>query len=269
MMHKLETNPSTKRLKDIIQMKYGASLKLLPIADSSNLSASTNYYAKGDDILIPIVVNELFLSTVLVPRGNLLSQTDKNSISQLVRMVLDPVCYSAYLTSKEQRMLEPLQEGFDGGLAGPTLVETSNKKKPLCTGSIFSRSSNLMSFNRFAHSVHEITHRWAMLRLDDLGDSLSSTQDLLDLGPITLLIPELRELSDSKIGMIREYLGKNHSSNDPLILINSQASLVDIDKEKQLGKEIMDHFLFNQIDLTNQVFTEDRIKEILEMLFYD
>lgn len=268
MIQTLETNPSTKRLKDIIQLKYGATLKIMPIADSNSLSNASGFYAKGDDLLIPIVVNDLFLSTAIVPRGNLLSSSDKGSISQLIRMVLDPVCYSAYLSSKERNLSsDPISTFYP--FAGPVLVEALPKKRPLCTASIFSRSSNLMSFNKFAHNVHDITERWAMLRMDDLGDSLSSQQDLLDLGPITLLIPELRELNDLKIDLIRQYIGKNHASNDPLLLINSQSTLMELDREKNLGKEIMDHFLFNQIDLTSQVFTEERIREILEMLFYD
>lgn len=268
MIQTLESNPSTKRLKDIVQHKYGAKLKLMPIADSKTMANESGYYLKEKDLCIPIVVNSLFLSTVVVADGARLNGPERMAISQLVRMVLDPVCYSTYLANKERSL------SYSGNLdllsgSVPFLVESQPTRRPLCTGSIFSRSSNPMSFNRFAHNVHEATQRWAMIRIDDLGESISSLQDILDLGPITLLIPELKDISDLNMGIIRQYVTNNHGSNDPLLLLNSQSSLIEIDRQRPLGQEIMDHFLFNQVDLTSQVFTEERIKEILEMLFYD
>jgi hypothetical protein len=277
MFNEIQNGPVLQKLSDLLADKYGVSVRLLRLFDSSCFGDSQyECIEQGNNLLIPIKVNNILLSAAVIDNANHLDAKDRQTATQLVRMMMDPIFYSHYLSSKitnevdtnSPSFFEYPQTLFNGTLADIN-KPLERPKRSLCIGTIFSRSPNQLLFNRFSHSVHEVSERWAMLRIQDISSDISSANDLIDMGPITITVEELGDIDPKLVKAICEYVSQPHTPESPMLLVNSKLSLIELNAKLSLGDSVMEYFLFNQIDLSAMPMTEDKIKEIIDMLFYD
>ncbi|RYZ87338.1 MAG: hypothetical protein EOP04_11905, partial [Proteobacteria bacterium] len=100
------------KLKQLLSSRYGKGLELRPLMDLSKLAQASETMVSGNDLFIPIVVQEQFLGTAVIPHGWELSEDKRKGIAQLVRMVLEPKLYNEYLERRESNLHAVQNLGF-------------------------------------------------------------------------------------------------------------------------------------------------------------
>lgn len=101
-------------------------------------------------------------------------------------------------------------------------------------------SREISEAQKLAKEAHEVSGRFALVPLSDL--TWSTAQDLLDLGPITLLIADIEKLSLHEQGQILSFLEMRRGAVDPQIIACTSRPY----SELRASAELNMNFLYRQ-----------------------
>jgi hypothetical protein len=259
MIHLIQNNAAVHELKTILFQKYGKEIKFLPVVDLEKVNVDFNeltqierhqendleiknissfYFSKDQNLIFPIIVNNTYLTSAQVTNSTDLSLEDTGNLAQLIHQTLDPICYDFYLSDAPQTNVVQNYE--------------------FSTGFIYSNTNDAFLFQKFVSQIHDVSDRWALLKLKDL--SLHSVYDLESLGAVTLVVDDLAQISPEQLEIVSEYLKVPRSHENPLILINSVNG--------EPGSESLIEDLKNsKIDLNYECLNEHYLKTLLSKAF--
>ena len=100
------------RLQQLVKSRYGKGFKLVPIMQVSEKHMTMDSFVSGDDLHVPIIVNQNYLGTAVIDEALSLSSEDKSSLVETVKLVLEPSLYGRWLKRREQNLSEVTQLDF-------------------------------------------------------------------------------------------------------------------------------------------------------------
>ena len=265
---------SMLKLKQLLSSRYGKGLELRPLMDMSKLARSNEAVVSGNDLFIPIIVEEQFLGTAVIPHGWELSEDKRKGIAQLVRMVLEPKLYNDFLERRESNLAAVQNLGFpDSNLVvfgdeRPTendqayLLETTS----FTTSLIHLQGKQESMIKKVALQIHEFSGRWAFVPFKDVQTELHTMMDFCNLGGVTLYVENVETLSAKSQDLLNEYLSSPRSLEEPLILTSSTVKLGN------LGEFISAPILLEEMENTNleierAPLTSAALREVIELVF--
>ncbi|MBC7370668.1 MAG: hypothetical protein H7326_03830 [Bdellovibrionaceae bacterium] len=265
---------SMLKLKQLLSSRYGKGLELRPLMDMSKLAKSSDAIVSGNDLFIPIVVQEQFLGTAVIPHGWELSDDKRKGIAQLVRMVLEPKLYNEYLERRESNLNAVHNLGFpesnlivfgddhSAEVDKSYLLETTS----FTTSLIHLQGKQGTMIKKVALQIHEFSGRWAFVPFEDVQQDLNTVADICNLGGMTLYIENVEKLSAKAQSLLNEYLSSPRSLEEPLILTSSTVEIGN------LGEFITEPVLLEEIENTNleverAPLTSAALREVIELVF--
>jgi hypothetical protein len=242
-----------ERLNDMIQERYGKGFSVRRIAAvGSTQDLST--HLQNQDLLVPIIVKDVFLGYGMVHQAVDLSHEQQEQISKLIRMILEPELYTEHL----ERTLHNLQIEKDVALESRT---NSNGKL------IYVYGQNAHRVQKIALDIHEISQNISYLPLQDVLSQIKSADELSELDGSTLVVDLEKDLSDEAHQLLIEFIKRQISG--PLLIFTSARPAYQLSGVSQLKAELIEL-------IKNQEFSVDRLpvdkvmlKDVLEMMYFE
>lgn len=239
------------KLRGMIQNRYGMDLKINFINEISaiDLSQQTPSTIEGD-LHIFITPQSKYMATVIVKNGAELETEEKYNVFQLIKMILEPVFFSAYLDQQEQNQKAHRLQQHPSDLSGQVILLESDSP---------------FSILKYAIEIQDITERWAHMPYFSIKSQISKVSDLFELGRVVISIDDILTLNGEEQMMFCEFLFKADPTLHPLIVIgtSSESSLSIIDQH--LASVLKD----KRIQLQSLPLETKKLRESLELFFTD
>ncbi|WP_413292234.1 hypothetical protein ACLSU7_12600 [Bdellovibrio sp. HCB185ZH] len=271
------------RLKHLVETRYGKDLLIRQLMDMSAVQPHEDTYLRGVDFHVPIKVNGALLGTAIVPGADDLNAEKRQGVTQLIRMVLEPALYKWYLEQKESNLVEISKANFEtenlhvfGDEKLPSideLLEESSKdlakglSKELLSHLIHLEGQTATTNKKVALQLHELTGRWAFVPFNDIKGQLHSSFDIAKMGEMTIFIENIESLNAAEQELLLEYLGEEHSPDEPLIITSSALNLEELAKMDGLASNLIDEASVNCFEVDRAPLTTQGLKEVLELFF--
>ncbi len=239
------------KLRGMIQNRYGMDLKINFINEISaiDLSQQTPSIIEGD-LHIFITPQSKYMATVVVKNGAELETEEKYNVFQLIKMILEPVFFSAYLDQQEQNQKAHRIQQHPSDLSGQVILLESNSP---------------FSILKYAIEIQDITERWAHMPYFSIKSQITRVSDLFELGRVVISIDDILTLNGEEQMMLCEFLLKADPTLHPLIVIgtSTESSLSIIDQH--LASVLND----KRIQLQSLPLETKKLRESLELFFTD
>lgn len=251
----------------IIEEKYGKILSyrsLRVLNPSLKTDEPNNFFAKGEDLVIPLKEKSYDLGDVIVFRGAYLDPQQKAEVADLVGFLIKPSLYNIHLKKKENGLsLNVTHEDTD-------VIELFNSNPPAkqtLSQLILLKSQLELSRNKVALKIHEMTERNLFVHLADIIQSISKPEDFKSLSDVTIYINDIEKLSAQTLSMLNTYLSSHWQNNGPLFLIGSTLTMEQIENSSwpnSLKKDLLGFYF----DIDRVPLSQQTSEEILDLLFF-
>ncbi|MBX3041240.1 MAG: hypothetical protein KF789_11095 [Bdellovibrionaceae bacterium] len=276
MQNSPQQDQTIEKLKQLLSNRFGKGLELRRLADVNHLTGDGGVIVRERDLYIPLKIENAYLGTAVIPKGADLSPESHLQIAQVVRMVLEPSLYKDYLERAEHNLR------FTEKAPTPALhlldedsfeIEDEEPISPdlpkLVSNLVHLHGHDAHRIKKAALLLHEMTGRWAFAPLIDLGEQISSSEDLIKLGAMTLFIEDIETLDEKCQQIILEYVSSPRSSQDPLLVTGSLKGSHEISESSQILSDLKDELLVNTLELDRAPLTEKGLKEVLTLMFFE
>jgi hypothetical protein len=267
------------RLQQLVKSRYGKGVKVLPMMEISDRYFTNDSFVSGDDLHVPIIVNQNYLGTAVVSEAFNLSGDEKSSLVETIKLVLEPSLYSRWLKRREENLSEVSKLDFE---PADNLVlfndlekkyldvshQSDNLEIKLISNLIHLHGKNEFFIKRVAYQIHEMSHRWAFLPLQDLNE-IKTMEDLLNLGAVTLFVDNIEKLDLEKQTLILKYLESPRSSAEPLFITASPLPLSELKAIEDLSPALLEEITFTCFEVDRAPLSFLELKDILEMMFFE
>ena len=267
------------RLQQLVKSRYGKGVKVISVMEISEKHLTMDSFVSGDNLHVPIIVNQNYLGTAVIDEAYSLSKEEKSSLVETVKLVLEPSLYGRWLKRREENLSEVSQ--LDFAPADNLVLFNDLEKKyldvshqsenidiKLISNLIHLHGSNEFFIKRVAYQIHEMSHRWAFLPLQDLSE-IKTIDDLLNLGAVTLFVNNIENLDAEKQVLILKYLESPRSSAEPLFITASPLPLADLKANEGLNPALLKEVTFTCFEVDRAPLSLMELKDILEMMFFE
>jgi hypothetical protein len=265
------------KLRQLISARYGKGLEIRPMMDLSKVPDSSGSVISGNDLFIPIVVQEQFLGAAVIPHGWELSEETRKKVAQLVRMVLEPKLHNEFLARRESNLkcLQGLEFPETNltlfGESGFDIIEEAETEGLLddsssTTSLIHLYGQQISMIKKVALQIHEFSGRWAFVPFEDIQKDVHSATDLSNLGGMTIFVENVESLSPEKQDILAEYLSLPRTLEEPLILTSSTMALEELEKHIS-SPGLMQDMLSTHLEVERAPLNSATLREVIEMIF--
>lgn len=266
---------SMLKLKKMLHSRYGKGLELRPLMDMSILTNATETVISGNDLFIPIIVEEQFLGTAVIPHGWELCEDKRKGIAQLVRMILEPKLYNQFLERRESNLKCVQGLNFsDANLAvfgddkNSETVDTAFEIDPNSTTTalihLLGKQNQLIK--KVALQIHDFSSRWAFVPFEDVRNDIHTVVDICNLGGMTLFVENIETLPTAYQNLLAEYLSSPRSLEEPLILTSS---LIPLDELSQYisSSALLKDMTSVHLEVERAPLSSVVLRDVVELIF--
>ncbi len=269
---------SVRKLKGILIDRYGMGLEITTMISTADtdLERST---VQGGTLRVPICAGGKYLATALMSGADDLSTGDVSAISEMVRLVLEPAIFSLFLERQElnSKAYKSQENGGSdssnvftlqtlGGGAEAVISGWNHDKPEFSSSLILLESYNPHTVARVAVHIHESGERWAMLRFNEIKDSIHSAADLREMGPMTLLIEDVLFLSPHQQEIIVEFAETANPTTEPLILIGCTSPFIDLKERGMVVPNLVKAIKNSRLELDRMPKEFSQLREAIELV---
>lgn len=271
-MVRIDDQSSINKLKSILKSRFGKGLEISRLTDLQSVGPDSDFFFKNSDLVIPIFQDETFLATAIVPDAKEIDSRNLNSISTLVKMTLIPVLYSQFQTLHENNLKAA------GVLDADETVDDFGIRQVRSSSEISGIISHVIHLNgikeivfKVAHQIHELDKRWAFLPYENVKNEFKSLEAIRNLGNITVFVEDVLALSLQEQKLISEYKAQSNSSSsdEPLIIVGSQAELTVLASHPAISSEMLLVMNEQTFEVNKAPLTYSKLKEAVEILFFE
>ena len=278
MMNDVMNSTSVQKLKSILHNRYGKNLSISTMNEVSEAGdESQSFQIMGNDLRIPICVNNRFFATASINEASHLSSDEQLAISYLVRMILEPTFYNMYLarisenaTSMSQMDNESMEGNvvslFNNIMSETELdIDDGFEAMSIVSSIVCVQSHNPYMIQKTASEIHDISKRWAFLKYADIQNNITCAQDLKDMGAVTLLIEDVLTLNPEMQASLAQILKSTSQTQDPLFVIGITGSLKELQDQGMINEDLARLLGGHLLDV-DRVPTERKLfKQTLEL----
>lgn len=263
------------KLKQLLSSRYGKGLELRRLMDLSKLTVDSEPVVQGNDLFIPIVVQEQFLGTAVIPHGWELSSDKKKSVAQLVRMVLEPKLYNEYLERRETNLqiVESLNFSasnlslFGEDQADMIQDDVATQSQHLITSILHLQGKDSSLIKKVALQIHDFSARWAFIPFEDVCKELHTALDICNLGGMTLFVENVENLSAEHQNLLAEYLKSPRSLSEPLILTSSTLAMSELNTRLS-NPTFNEDIQTSHLEAERAPLNSQMLRELLDLFFH-
>lgn len=265
MIHDILGSSSVTRLKGILKNRYGMGLELSFLNDSGvvELNGGASSLKEGA-LQIPISSNGQFLAVAKIPEASTLSASSHDAITEIVRLILEPALYNWFLDSKMQNESGTFHRIGGLRILDATIPEVISERSAV----VLLVSQNPHRIPRLAMQVHELMNRWAFVHWTEIRAQINSSQDLSDLGAMTILVDDILQLSPSEKNLLNDWIEGSLGQAEPALILGSSLGWADLKQNDVLPATLLHEAAFRQIEAdrlpADRRFCEDAIKLLLD-----
>lgn len=267
---------AVQRLQGLIKDQYGKNIFVRPLTGLKESLDDESYRFEREDLHIPLVKEDSFLGTAVIPEAKDLTVDQAFRLAETVRLILIPALYADFLERKESN-LQILNQSdfsqtnlstFEDLISDEGLVDESEdtERQRLSSNIIHLNGGTEDQQKKIALQIHELAHRWAFIPLKDL--QVSSVYDLKKLGAVTLLVDKIENINFDIQKLLLDYLCENLDQDDPLLIVTSSLTLKEIEETPFLLPNLRDELLVNQFEVERAPLNYQNLKTVLEMFFF-
>lgn len=194
-----------------------------------------------NDLVLPIVYQGKWLSQARIKNGQFLDRFAQHQISHFIDLQLAPAMYKQLLELELHNLRSVAENAFqvDGlYLFGEENTseekyyeelsrrpQLENHKEPF---TICLHGKDTFRHRKIANEIHHLfDHRWALMNYQDLASSLTSVEQIFELGSVTLYVDQVHRLEQREIDLINQFLIKKYSdfksrTETPLFILSSE-----------------------------------------------
>jgi len=273
MIAEIMHSNSVLKLRGILQSRYGVGLNVSSMVDASTLDLTVqSAFRKKGSLHVPIIARGKYLGTAIMDRAELLSESDVNAVSEIVRLVLEPALFSFFLSKQnfvEGEIQDQSNVTFLTGLQAKSEMNDQSwytNRPELSTSVLFLESHNPHRISKTAVHIHELGSRWALLNWKDVRNEIHQISDIKSLGPMTLVIDDILTLTPKEQSLIADYSLEANPMTEPLILVGGTSHLLDLMDQRLIEEDFGIYLMRNSLNLDRLPTDFTVLKEALELL---
>lgn len=262
------------KLKQLLSSRYGKGLELRRMMDLSKLRDDSEPVVQGNDLYIPIVVQEQFLGTAVIPHGWELSSEKKKSVAQLVRMVLEPKLYNEFLERRETNLATIESLNFSatnvtlfGDGDSDLIQDVTTQPTHMITSLLHLQGRDSSLIKKVALQIHDFSARWAFIPFEDVAKELKSDLDICNLGGMTLFVENVENLSAEHQALLADYLKSPRSLSEPLILTSSTLSMTEL-STRLVNSTFNEDIQTSHLEVERAPLNSQMLRELLDLFFH-
>ncbi len=257
-LNQLET---VKRLKSLVDEKFQKNLefKTLVSADlfTSQSCEKSEAIVSGNSLLMPFFYNSQHLLTAEIEDGAELNSEDREALTSMVHLVLDPVIIGWHLSHMNFTPDSFVQQSISGSAI--TLKPLSLSR----TDTFILEGGRPQTMHKVAFELHDLKGNWSFLSWSQISSSVQTVQDLKDLGQVTVFIEDIGMLKDDELKLIEEFL-ELQLDESPLIIIGTMVPFKTLVESSALSERMIE-LLRNQLILVDALpLKMTLLREVLE-----
>jgi hypothetical protein len=288
MFNQVMDSDSVRKLKELINDRFQRDLSIQSILPVDlNKERSEEYRIIDGDLVIPIWVQNRFFATAKIPRVSEFTDSEREAINQLVKLILEPTFYGWYLgqiadnaeAMKNYSAVRPMHVVVP---KGDSALQRDSETDEFSIDD-FSLESDLgpiemrphflflegrthSNIIKLAVQIHELTSNWASLRFHEITDGTTTANEILNMGSITLVIEDILNLSPEQRALLLSILRAPQTVESPLILIGSTSTLESMETEEMLPTDLVKLFKDQRIDIERLPTDQPKREEIIQLL---
>lgn len=248
MVKNILESAAVGKLKDILKDRYGKNLRVQFMQEVSSLTIEEDtFLLSRGDLHVPIQVNDKFFATAVVEDGADLKDDERELVSQLVRLFIEPEVFNWYIDQTTNNLKSSGAPDNVVSLHSKESPTLSQDRPAAATNVLCLQTNNPNLIPRMARNIHDISERWAYLKFSDVEGELKSVEDFKSLGPMTLFIEDILQLSPEKQDLLLSYLSDSIPSQEPLVIVGASTPVEDLEHQEMvsssLGKILKAHRL--------------------------
>ncbi|PIS11178.1 MAG: hypothetical protein COT73_05385 [Bdellovibrio sp. CG10_big_fil_rev_8_21_14_0_10_47_8] len=262
MSHNVLQSAAVERLKGIIRSRYGKGFQIRWITDISDHDGDEGVRLHHGHLFIPIQTSNHYFATAVIEEAHTMSVDDHETITELVRLVLEPEFYNWYLSQ--------LSHNAKAQTAQPLNTEVASIHTPVnlsanSTLVICLESPNPHQIPRLSFEIHELAQRWAYLKFSDIQDQVHNVEDLRSLGSLTLWVQDILMLTPHHRTIIEEYI-HGVSSDSPLLVLGTSSSIESLETNELISSSFADVLKSHRLQVERLPRNSDLLQETLEIM---
>jgi hypothetical protein len=242
-----------ERLNDMIQERYGKGFSVRRIAAVSSID-DLETRLHNQDLLVPIIVKDVFLGYGMVHQAIDLNGEQREQITKLIRMILEPELYTEHL----ERTLHNLQIEKDVAVESRT---TSNGKLIYVYGQTAHR------VQKVALDIHEISENMSYLPLQDILSQIKSAQELSELDGSTLVVDLEKDLSSEAQTLLIEFIERQ--LRGPLLIFTSARPAYQLTEKAKIKAELVNLIKSQEFSVDRLPVDKAMLRDVLEMMYFE
>lgn len=293
-----KTEATIERLKKLVLARFKCELELLSVTDSHEIDASILMSDDGD-IHFTLEYKNVFLSKAVIYGGSSLMPHDQKDVIELCKAILEPVLYSLVINRNVITNIEETKAETDENVislfnkkqereealsllhSDSDMDENTDEDYFTTNEEIFSETftpdfqthlvilegARLDLLERTARQIHDLAGHWAMVNYNDIRSHIQSWKDIMDLGPITVFVSDVLDLSPMEREWVLELQYQTQNEDAPLFVVGSLRSLRSLVNSGNLEFHHMERMQRSIISMPQLSLDSEQRKETLELLF--
>ena len=281
--------PTYDRFIKLIEERFGCRLvyKAYNTQDDSSLVNIPAEYISlmrnnqpvrfNKTVYFPILLNNTLVGAAEAVECNTLSNRSLFELQDVLNLVLRSLIKSTEDFEKLRTWETQIHSMKEETNVISLSEERKNRDSRLFTESFPSRGAtnnvpcliegkNSIEVYKLALEIHERSHRFAFLPWEDLGKSTQlDLESLKELGPVTLFIKEISELSQVEQKSLQLYLAEPLDPELPQITSATQFNRNELADEKAFSKELLQKLSTAYLKM-NRPFAQYKSLGIVEIL---
>ncbi len=218
VIHDIKTKTSLNRMQELVFSRYGKRVILTTLV-SPELISNQSQNVHANHYQFSIQNEDMFLANAILKDCRDLSQEMREEIAELVQFIAEPILQKWVLSRHSF-----VEENTSNSSKVVSLFGDSEKSLQMDGVLVLECDHSELLF-KVAHQIHEVTHRWAFVKFSDVSSQISSSDDISQLGAMTIFIENLQDLSTEHQKIISAYFHKTKTEDEPIILIGSSIKL--------------------------------------------
>jgi hypothetical protein len=270
MIRDILESAAVGKLKGILKDRYGKGLRVKFMQDVSSLEIEEGtYLLKRGDMHIPIQINDRYFATAVVEAGADLKSTDQETVSELVRLFLEPEIFNWYvLQMNHNAQTEPANvvSIYEPQVFEDTDEEEASEQTKTATNILCLQANNPNLIPRVAQNVHEFTERWAYLKFSDIASQVKTAEDIRVLGNLTLFIEDVLQLSPDQQEILYQAISQSSPAEEPLLLIGCTSTVEDLESQAMIHPGLAKLMKAHRIEIERLPRDPKLFQETLEIM---
>lgn len=272
MLLQLLNSPAVDRLKRLIDIRYGKKIEIRSMMQVSGLaSLDQEHEVRFGDLHVPIRVEDHYFGTAIVQSVTDLSVDDHVTITELVKLILEPEFFNWYLENMAANAKVDRNHARNQGqvLSIFNHIESSIESEDLKSfnaGVICLQAHNPASLPRMFHDIHELSNRWAFLQYSDVQSQINCADDIRLLGSLTLVVNDVLSLDPKHQTLIYQFLISENKENAPLFIFGSTSEIENLQSQQIIHEGLAHLLIVNRLEVERLPRDRNLLNQTLEFM---